>query len=95
MTQETILALTCKKHIKIYKLAQLGLKNGDIAKLVGTNAGHVYNALKSYDNKPERVKIAEEVKAVIENKKSLRNYLDDNGPTGHGDICMSDADPGL
>ena len=19
----------------------------------------------------------------------------DNGPTGHGDICMSDADPGL
>ena len=20
---------------------------------------------------------------------------DDHGPTGHGDICMSDADPGL
>ncbi len=19
----------------------------------------------------------------------------DNGPTGHGDVCMSDADPGL
>lgn len=60
MTQETILKLTCKKHIKIYKLAQLGLRNGEIAKLVGTNPGHVYNALKTYDNKPERVKIAEE-----------------------------------
>lgn len=22
-------------------------------------------------------------------------YLLDNGPTGHGDVCMSDADPGL
>ena len=60
MTQEAILSLTCKKHIKIYKLSQLGLKNGDIARLVGTNAGHVYNTLKSYANKPERVKIANE-----------------------------------
>ena len=23
------------------------------------------------------------------------DYEDDPGPTGHGDICMSDADPGL
>ena len=60
MTQEEIVSLTTKKHIKIYKLAQLGLKNGEIAKLVGTNAGHVYNALKSYQNNPERIKIAEE-----------------------------------
>ena len=23
------------------------------------------------------------------------SYTNDNGPTGHGDVCMSDADPGL
>ena len=23
------------------------------------------------------------------------DYEEDPGPTGHGDICMSDADPGL
>lgn len=96
MTKETILALSCKKHIKIYKLAQLGLKNGDIAKLVGTNPGHVYNALKSYDNNPQRVKIADDTAGENgETKKRLPNYIDQNGPTGHGDICHSDADPGL
>lgn len=59
MIQEEILRLTCKKHIKIYKLKQLGLKNVEIAKLVGTNSGHVYNALKTYQNNPDRIKQAE------------------------------------
>lgn len=53
MTQQEILDLTCKKHIKIYKLSQLGLKNSEVAKLLGTNAGHVWNALKMYEKNPE------------------------------------------
>ena len=29
-------------------------------------------------------------------KATVRPYIDNNGPTGHGpDICYSDADPGL
>lgn len=58
MTQEEILQMTCKKHIKIWKLKQLGLANSAIAGLLGTNAGHVYNALKLYADKPERAEIA-------------------------------------
>lgn len=45
--------MTCKKHVKIYKLKQLGLTNKLIAQAVGTNPGHVYNALKNYELKPE------------------------------------------
>lgn len=55
MTQEQILNLTCLKHIKIYKLHQLGLKDKEVAALLNTNAGHVYNALKKYKNDPVRV----------------------------------------
>jgi DNA-binding CsgD family transcriptional regulator len=53
MTKEKITALTCKKHVKIYKLKQLGFSNKEIAETLGTNAGHVYNALKNYETKPE------------------------------------------
>lgn len=53
MTTQEIKELTCLKHIKIWKLKQLDLKNADIAKELGTNAGHVYNALKKYDLNPE------------------------------------------
>lgn len=53
MTTQEIKELTCLKHIKIWKLKQLDLKNSDIAKELGTNAGHVYNALKKYDQNPE------------------------------------------
>jgi hypothetical protein len=28
-------------------------------------------------------------------EEDILHFGDDNGPTGHGDICMSDADPGL
>lgn len=55
MTEEQIKALTCKKHIKIYKLKQLGLANKAIAEALGTNVGHIYNVLKDYANKPELV----------------------------------------
>lgn len=61
MDQQAILQLHCKKHIKIYKLKQLGLKNGEIAKLLGTNPGHVYNALKAYNGNEERIKQADAI----------------------------------
>ena len=53
MTEQEVKELTCLKHVKIYKLKQLGLKNSEIAKALGTNAGHVYNALKKYDGNDE------------------------------------------
>lgn len=59
MTQEEILQLTCKKHIKIWKLKQLGIKPKEIALLVGTSTGSVYNELKTYENDSKRVELAE------------------------------------
>lgn len=49
MTKEQVTELNCKKHVKIYKLKQLGLTNKEIAEALQTNVGHVYNALKKYD----------------------------------------------
>lgn len=49
MTKEQVTELNCKKHVKIYKLKQLGLSNKEIAEVLQTNVGHVYNALKKYD----------------------------------------------
>ena len=49
MTKEQVTELNCKKHVKIYKLKQLGLSNKKIAEALQTNVGHVYNALKKYD----------------------------------------------
>lgn len=56
--KEQILELQCKKHIQIYKLHQLGLSNKDIAESVKTNAGHVWNVLKSYQSDPKKVEAA-------------------------------------
>lgn len=53
MTEQEIKQLTCKKHVKIYKLKQNGMTNKQIAEAVGTNTGHVYNALKKYELNPE------------------------------------------
>ena len=50
MTMEHIKQLSCLKHIKIFKLHQLGLSKPEIAKTLGTNYGHVYNVLKKYNN---------------------------------------------
>jgi transcriptional regulator len=59
--QQKILQLHCKKHIKIFKLKQAGLKNKEIADLLGTNAGHVYNALKKYNGNEELIAKAEAI----------------------------------
>lgn len=58
MEKQQILDLQCKKHVKIYKLKQLGLNNKAIADILNTNPGHVYNALKDYEKKPEKVTVA-------------------------------------
>jgi len=58
MTKEEVLLSTCKKHVKIYKLNQLGLSNKEIATELSTNTGHVYNALKKYDLDPKLIEIA-------------------------------------
>lgn len=52
---ETIKNLNCKKHVKIYKMKQLGMSNKDIAKELCTNVGHVYNVLKKYKENIELV----------------------------------------
>lgn len=49
MTKEQVIEMSAKKHVKIYKLKQLGLTNKEIAEALQTNVGHVYNALKKYD----------------------------------------------
>lgn len=49
MTKEQVTELNCKKHVKIYKLKQLGLTNKEVAEALQTNVGHVYNELKKYD----------------------------------------------
>ena len=46
--QKAILALTEKKHVKIYLLHTTGLKGGHIAKLLSTNAGHCGNVIREY-----------------------------------------------
>ncbi len=49
MTKEQVIEMSAKKHVKIYKLKQLGLTNKEVAEALQTNVGHVYNALKKYD----------------------------------------------
>lgn len=63
MTKEQIIALDCKKHIKIYKLNQLGLSNKEVADALGTNSGHVRNELLIYAQKPERIEKANQTAA--------------------------------
>lgn len=62
MTKEQVSELNCKKHVKIYKLKQLGMKNKEIADCLKTNAGHVYNALKKYELKPDLKEMADNIK---------------------------------
>jgi len=59
---DAVCQMNCLRHVKIYKLKQLGLSNKEIADALGTNAGHVYNALKDYEAKPSKKDRAESVK---------------------------------
>lgn len=61
MSQDQIISLDCKKHVKIFKLSQLGLEKKEIAKLLSTNYGHVYNVLKDYSNSQIKVDSANNI----------------------------------
>lgn len=56
--KDKILELTGKKHVKIYKLHELGLSRKEIADLLKTNTGHVGNVLKDYEKNPAKVEAA-------------------------------------
>lgn len=59
---DRIVNLDCKKHVKIYKLSLIGLGNDEIASILGTNNGHVWNALDMYKRDHKKVSIANEIK---------------------------------
>ena len=63
MTKEQIVGLTTKKHVKIWKLKQIGLTNKEIAEAIGTNAGHIHNALKDYEKNPSKIEAANLIEA--------------------------------
>lgn len=57
--KSAILALTAKKHVKMYLLKTVaGMKGSHIAKELNTNAGHVGNELKKYKEDATRVEKA-------------------------------------
>lgn len=59
MTQDQIIALDSKKHIKIWLLHKQGLTRRQIADLLGTNPGHVGNEIKAYAVNKEKREAAE------------------------------------
>lgn len=59
--QEFILQLKCHKHIKMFKLKNEGLSNKQIAELLGTNVGHVYNEMKKYGDDQSRREAADSI----------------------------------
>lgn len=62
--ENKILQLDCKKHVKIYLLSKEGKTKKEIADMVKTNAGHVWNVLNEYKTKPEKAELAE--KLIVE-----------------------------
>lgn len=54
-----ILALTCKRHQKVWLLHKTGMKQSEIARQMGTNAGHVGNVMRDYREHPEKAEKAE------------------------------------
>lgn len=65
--KDQILELDCKKHIKIFKLHQLGLSNKEIAELIKTNQGHVWNVINSYKSNPDKVNAADAIELTQTN----------------------------
>lgn len=56
--KKKIVALTCKKHQRIYLLHSIGVDKKEISQLAGANAGEIYNALKSYNENPAKAETA-------------------------------------
>lgn len=53
-----IVSLDCKKHIKMFKLSRIGMPQKEIAGLLNTNVGHVWNELNRYKDNDKRVNAA-------------------------------------
>lgn len=62
--KDKILQLSCKKHVKIFKLSQLNIPNKEIAQLTGSNTGHVWNVINDYKKDPKKVEAANKVQVV-------------------------------
>lgn len=62
--KDKILQLSCRKHVKIFKLSQLNIPNKQIAQLTGSNAGHVWNVINEYKNDPGKVEAANAIEVV-------------------------------
>ena len=58
--KQQILALDCNKHVKIWLLHEICLlKNKEIVEAMGSgNAGGVYNVIKDYNDRPEKMEKA-------------------------------------
>lgn len=61
MTKEQVLELKCVKHVKVYKLKQLGLSNKEIAEILETNQGHIWNVLNKYSNDSKLIESANSI----------------------------------
>lgn len=59
--KDQIVSANCKKHIKIWKLSQLGLSRKDIATMLKTNTGHVGNVLRDYASNEKKPLAANEI----------------------------------
>lgn len=62
--ENEIIELSCKKHIKIFKLHQQGFNNKEIANKVKANAGHVWNVLNDYKKHPEKIEAANSIEII-------------------------------
>lgn len=62
-----ILSMTSRKHVKIWLLHSLGMNGKDIATATGTNAGHVGNVVRDYNDHPAKVAAAA-MPAIVEGK---------------------------
>jgi len=69
-------------HVSYMVLVESGCAEWDAAALIelGANGYHLED---------------EDAKEEESGEQWEECYTYDNGPTGHGDVCMSDADPGL
>ena len=101
---QAVVSTTCKKHEKIWGLYALGLVKKDIAKVLGTNQGHVGNAIKDYRSKPEKITACVEffggVIPVIENvaaepKQEAPVAVEEPTSVAEAPVAIPKADTGV
>lgn len=61
-----ILATKLKRHEQIWLLHEMLLTNKQVAAIMSTNAGHVGNSIKDYNEHPEKIqKLAEKKEEIL------------------------------